>query len=156
MLGYLIPLFLTLLLKCLSLPLQVSHHPPISAFYVCNRKDGFSISGSILAKSKFYGTQHTTICNLFDQCNQCTCNKSTATAQQSAHWLGCVSFKKRDNTRTMQVTPIENVIGCPSWYCIGLKWRLPLATLSRLNASPADPPRRNNVSSVSTVNSASC
>uniref|UniRef100_A0A8C4DV31 Oxysterol-binding protein n=1 Tax=Dicentrarchus labrax TaxID=13489 RepID=A0A8C4DV31_DICLA len=34
---------------------QVSHHPPISAFYVCNRKDGFSISGSILAKSKFYG-----------------------------------------------------------------------------------------------------
>uniref|UniRef100_A0A671XEX8 Oxysterol-binding protein n=1 Tax=Sparus aurata TaxID=8175 RepID=A0A671XEX8_SPAAU len=34
---------------------QVSHHPPISAFYICNRKDGFSISGSILAKSKFYG-----------------------------------------------------------------------------------------------------
>uniref|UniRef100_A0A3Q3D9R3 Oxysterol-binding protein n=1 Tax=Hippocampus comes TaxID=109280 RepID=A0A3Q3D9R3_HIPCM len=34
---------------------QISHHPPISAFYVCNRKDGFSISGSILAKSKFYG-----------------------------------------------------------------------------------------------------
>ncbi|KAF7224783.1 oxysterol-binding protein-related protein 5 isoform X1 [Nothobranchius furzeri] len=34
---------------------QVSHHPPISAFYVCNRKDGFCISGSILAKSRFYG-----------------------------------------------------------------------------------------------------
>ncbi|XP_061628486.1 oxysterol-binding protein-related protein 5 isoform X2 [Phyllopteryx taeniolatus] len=34
---------------------QISHHPPVSAFYVCNRKDGFSISGSILAKSKFYG-----------------------------------------------------------------------------------------------------
>uniref|UniRef100_A0A8C3B5S2 Oxysterol-binding protein n=1 Tax=Cyclopterus lumpus TaxID=8103 RepID=A0A8C3B5S2_CYCLU len=34
---------------------QVSHHPPISAFYICNRKDGFSINGSILAKSKFYG-----------------------------------------------------------------------------------------------------
>uniref|UniRef100_A0A3P8VKJ3 Oxysterol-binding protein n=1 Tax=Cynoglossus semilaevis TaxID=244447 RepID=A0A3P8VKJ3_CYNSE len=34
---------------------QVSHHPPISAFYICNRKDGFSIRGSILAKSKFYG-----------------------------------------------------------------------------------------------------
>lgn len=34
---------------------QVSHHPPISAFYISNRKDGFSISGSILAKSKFYG-----------------------------------------------------------------------------------------------------
>lgn len=34
---------------------QVSHHPPISAFYVTNRQDGFCISGSILAKSKFYG-----------------------------------------------------------------------------------------------------
>ncbi|XP_063045348.1 oxysterol-binding protein-related protein 5-like [Engraulis encrasicolus] len=34
---------------------QVSHHPPVSAFYVSNKKDGFSISGSILAKSKFYG-----------------------------------------------------------------------------------------------------
>ncbi|RMC09923.1 hypothetical protein DUI87_12710 [Hirundo rustica rustica] len=30
---------------------QVSHHPPISAFYVSNRKDGFCLSGSILAKS---------------------------------------------------------------------------------------------------------
>uniref|UniRef100_A0A672MIR5 Oxysterol-binding protein n=1 Tax=Sinocyclocheilus grahami TaxID=75366 RepID=A0A672MIR5_SINGR len=34
---------------------QVSHHPPVSAFYISNRKDGFCISGSILAKSKFYG-----------------------------------------------------------------------------------------------------
>lgn len=34
---------------------QISHHPPISAFYVTNRQDGFSLSGSILAKSKFYG-----------------------------------------------------------------------------------------------------
>ena len=35
--------------------MQVSHHPPISAFYVANRQDGFTISASILAKSKFYG-----------------------------------------------------------------------------------------------------
>jgi len=34
---------------------QISHHPPISAFYVTNRQDGFAVSGSILAKSKFYG-----------------------------------------------------------------------------------------------------
>ncbi|KAG8438410.1 hypothetical protein GDO86_008912, partial [Hymenochirus boettgeri] len=34
---------------------QVSHHPPISAFHVSNRKDGFCITGSILARSKFYG-----------------------------------------------------------------------------------------------------
>lgn len=35
--------------------LQICHHPPISAFYVTNRSDGFIVSGSILAKSKFYG-----------------------------------------------------------------------------------------------------
>ncbi|XP_068117078.1 oxysterol-binding protein-related protein 5 isoform X2 [Hyperolius riggenbachi] len=34
---------------------QVSHHPPVSAFHVSNRKDGFCITGSILARSKFYG-----------------------------------------------------------------------------------------------------
>jgi len=35
---------------------QVSHHPPISAFYASNRKEGFVINGSILFKSKFLGT----------------------------------------------------------------------------------------------------
>ncbi|XP_063802399.1 oxysterol-binding protein-related protein 5 isoform X2 [Pseudophryne corroboree] len=34
---------------------QVSHHPPVSAFHVSNRKDGFCITGSILARSRFYG-----------------------------------------------------------------------------------------------------
>ncbi|XP_004713661.2 oxysterol-binding protein-related protein 5 isoform X3 [Echinops telfairi] len=34
---------------------QVSHHPPVSAFHVSNRKDGFCISGSITARSRFYG-----------------------------------------------------------------------------------------------------
>uniref|UniRef100_A0A8D2JPH8 Oxysterol-binding protein n=1 Tax=Sciurus vulgaris TaxID=55149 RepID=A0A8D2JPH8_SCIVU len=34
---------------------QVSHHPPVTAFHVSNRKDGFCISGSITAKSRFYG-----------------------------------------------------------------------------------------------------
>ncbi|KAM5248132.1 oxysterol-binding protein-related protein 5 [Ctenodactylus gundi] len=34
---------------------QVSHHPPVSAFHVSNQKDGFCISGSVTAKSKFYG-----------------------------------------------------------------------------------------------------
>ncbi|XP_055542855.1 oxysterol-binding protein-related protein 8 isoform X2 [Wyeomyia smithii] len=40
---------------------QVSHHPPISVFYVTNRQDGFSISCSILAKSKFYGNSTSAI-----------------------------------------------------------------------------------------------
>ena len=34
---------------------QISHHPPVSAFYVTNREVGFVMSGCILAKSKFYG-----------------------------------------------------------------------------------------------------
>lgn len=42
---------------------QVSHHPPVSAFYVSNRKDGYVIGGSILAKSKFYGKFHSITTN---------------------------------------------------------------------------------------------
>ncbi|XP_045526826.1 oxysterol-binding protein-related protein 8 isoform X3 [Pieris brassicae] len=40
---------------------QVSHHPPVSAFYVSNRKDGFVIEGSLLARSKFYGNSTSAI-----------------------------------------------------------------------------------------------
>lgn len=40
---------------------QVSHHPPVSAFYVTNRQDGFAISASILARSKFYGNSTSAI-----------------------------------------------------------------------------------------------
>ena len=35
---------------------QVSHHPPISALYACNRADGWVINGAIVARSKFWGT----------------------------------------------------------------------------------------------------
>lgn len=34
---------------------QLSHHPPISGFYVSNRKEGFILNGSILFRSKFMG-----------------------------------------------------------------------------------------------------
>ena len=37
---------------------KVSHHPPISALYVTNRKDGFTLLATILAKLKFYGTNY--------------------------------------------------------------------------------------------------
>ncbi|CAF4919717.1 unnamed protein product [Pieris macdunnoughi] len=40
---------------------QVSHHPPVSAFYISNRKDGFVIEGSLLARSKFYGNSTSAI-----------------------------------------------------------------------------------------------
>jgi len=34
---------------------QISHHPPVSAFYVSNRQDGYAVNCSMLCKSKFYG-----------------------------------------------------------------------------------------------------
>ncbi|CAJ0953725.1 unnamed protein product, partial [Mesorhabditis belari] len=34
---------------------QVSHHPPISSLFITNKKAGFNVSGTILAKSKYYG-----------------------------------------------------------------------------------------------------
>ncbi|XP_046861335.1 oxysterol-binding protein-related protein 8-like isoform X2 [Xenia sp. Carnegie-2017] len=40
---------------------QISHHPPISGFYVANRQDGFVVNGCILAKSKFYGNSTSAI-----------------------------------------------------------------------------------------------
>ncbi|KAL4711061.1 hypothetical protein ACJJTC_015237 [Scirpophaga incertulas] len=40
---------------------QVSHHPPVSAFYVSNRKEGYVIEGSLLARSKFYGNSTSAI-----------------------------------------------------------------------------------------------
>merc|ERR1712106_924409 len=47
--------------KTFYLAEQVSHHPPISSFYTSNRQDGFTISGTILAKSKFYGNSTSAI-----------------------------------------------------------------------------------------------
>ncbi|CAF3708692.1 unnamed protein product [Adineta steineri] len=41
--------------KTFYLAEQISHHPPITNFYVSNRQEGFCVQGSILAKSKFYG-----------------------------------------------------------------------------------------------------
>ncbi|XP_066967244.1 oxysterol-binding protein-related protein 8 isoform X21 [Macrobrachium rosenbergii] len=40
---------------------QVSHHPPMSALYVTNRQEGFSVTATVLAKSKFYGNSTSAI-----------------------------------------------------------------------------------------------
>ncbi|KAB1270288.1 Oxysterol-binding protein-related protein 8 [Camelus dromedarius] len=56
--------------------LLVSHHPPISAFYVSNRKDGFCLSGSILAKSKFYGILYGTMTLELGGTVNITCQKT--------------------------------------------------------------------------------
>ncbi|KJH41159.1 Oxysterol-binding protein [Dictyocaulus viviparus] len=42
---------------------QVSHHPPVSSLFVTNRKAGFNVSGTILAKSKYYGNSLSAIMN---------------------------------------------------------------------------------------------
>lgn len=40
---------------------QVSHHPPVSALYAINRREGFALSATVLAKSKFYGNSTSAI-----------------------------------------------------------------------------------------------
>ncbi|XP_018023985.2 oxysterol-binding protein-related protein 8-like [Hyalella azteca] len=40
---------------------QVSHHPPVSAVYAINRREGFALSATVLAKSKFYGNSTSAI-----------------------------------------------------------------------------------------------
>ncbi|KAH3757885.1 oxysterol-binding protein 5 [Pelomyxa schiedti] len=40
---------------------QVSHHPPISAFYVSNRAHGWVVNGAVAFKSKFWGTSAGTV-----------------------------------------------------------------------------------------------
>ncbi|XP_068761146.1 oxysterol-binding protein-related protein 8-like isoform X1 [Montipora capricornis] len=40
---------------------QVSHHPPVSAFYISNREEGYVVNCSCLAKSKFYGNSSSAI-----------------------------------------------------------------------------------------------
>ncbi|KJE95179.1 oxysterol binding protein [Capsaspora owczarzaki ATCC 30864] len=34
---------------------QVSHHPPVSAWYAANRQEGYCVNGSLLTRSKFNG-----------------------------------------------------------------------------------------------------
>eukprot|EP01137_Pigoraptor_chileana_P033122 Opistho-2@23563 len=40
---------------------QVSHHPPVSAWYASNRAEGYGINGVLLTRSKFYGTSAASI-----------------------------------------------------------------------------------------------
>lgn len=44
---------------------QVSHHPPVSAFYGSNRKAGFVLDGSMLFRSKFMGNSTAAILDGF-------------------------------------------------------------------------------------------
>lgn len=79
--------------------LQISHHPPVTAFYVTNRQDGFSVSGSVLAKSKFYGAYHQQ-CSILKQCKYLWV------------WCGCSWLFEKINIPSLE------------WNCyvLGLQW----------------------------------
>jgi hypothetical protein len=47
--------------KTLYLAEQVSHHPPISAVYMTNRKKNFVLKGVLKPKSKFHGNSASTL-----------------------------------------------------------------------------------------------
>ncbi|XP_039762579.1 oxysterol-binding protein-related protein 8 isoform X3 [Pararge aegeria] len=69
---------------------QVSHHPPISAFYISNRKDGFVIEGSLLAKSKFYGNSTSAILEGCARIHLLNWGETYVTTAPYAHCRGIV------------------------------------------------------------------
>ncbi|KAJ8704873.1 hypothetical protein PYW08_012193 [Mythimna loreyi] len=69
---------------------QVSHHPPVSAFYVTNRKEGFVIEGSLLAKSKFYGNSTSAILEGIARIHLLNWGETYITTAPYAHCKGIV------------------------------------------------------------------
>ncbi|XP_052746376.1 oxysterol-binding protein-related protein 8 isoform X2 [Bicyclus anynana] len=69
---------------------QVSHHPPVSAFYISNRKDGFVIEGSLLAKSKFYGNSTSAILEGCARIHLLNWRETYVTTAPYAHCRGIV------------------------------------------------------------------
>ncbi|CAK1553299.1 unnamed protein product [Leptosia nina] len=69
---------------------QVSHHPPVSAFYVSNRKEGFVIEGSLLARSKFYGNSTSAILEGCARIHLLNWGESYITTAPYAHCKGIV------------------------------------------------------------------
>ncbi|XP_022830152.1 oxysterol-binding protein-related protein 8 isoform X2 [Spodoptera litura] len=69
---------------------QVSHHPPVSAFYVANRKEGFVIEGSLLARSKFYGNSTSAILEGCARIHLLNWGETYVTTAPYAHCKGIV------------------------------------------------------------------
>ncbi|CAH2065193.1 unnamed protein product, partial [Iphiclides podalirius] len=69
---------------------QVSHHPPVSAFYVSNRKDGYVIEGSLLARSKFYGNSTSAILEGCARIHLLNWGETYVTTAPYAHCKGIV------------------------------------------------------------------
>ncbi|XP_062526977.1 oxysterol-binding protein-related protein 8 isoform X1 [Bombyx mori] len=69
---------------------QVSHHPPISAFYISNRKEGYVIEGSLLARSKFYGNSTSAILEGCARIHLLNWGETYVTTAPYAHCKGIV------------------------------------------------------------------
>lgn len=98
---------------------QVSHHPPISAFYVTNRKDGFCISGSILAKSKFYGNSVSAILDGTAKLTFLNRGETYAITMPYAHCKGILM-----GTLTMELGGKVEIICDKTGYRTELEFRL--------------------------------
>lgn len=98
---------------------QVSHHPPISAFYVTNRPDGFCISGSILAKSKFYGNSLSAILDGTARLTFLTRGETYAITMPYAHCKGILM-----GTLTMELGGKVDIVCEKTGYRTELEFKL--------------------------------
>ncbi|XP_064480394.1 oxysterol-binding protein-related protein 8-like isoform X2 [Ornithodoros turicata] len=98
---------------------QVSHHPPISAFYVTNRPDGFCISGTILAKSKFYGNSLSAILDGTARLTFLTRGETYAITMPYAHCKGILM-----GTLTMELGGKVDIICEKTGYRTELEFKL--------------------------------
>ncbi|XP_077518041.1 oxysterol-binding protein-related protein 8 isoform X3 [Amblyomma americanum] len=98
---------------------QVSHHPPISSFYVSNRPDGFCISGTILAKSKFYGNSLSAILEGTAQLCFLTRGETYTITMPYAHCKGILM-----GTLTMELGGKVNIVSEKTGYRTELEFKL--------------------------------
>ncbi|KAL1416441.1 hypothetical protein MTO96_000722 [Rhipicephalus appendiculatus] len=98
---------------------QVSHHPPISSFYVSNRPDGFCISGTILAKSKFYGNSLSAILEGTAQLSFLTRGETYTITMPYAHCKGILM-----GTLTMELGGKVNIVSEKTGYRTELEFKL--------------------------------
>ncbi|XP_067122060.1 oxysterol-binding protein-related protein 8 isoform X6 [Centruroides vittatus] len=98
---------------------QVSHHPPVSAFYVTNRQDGFCICGSILAKSKFYGNSLSAILDGTARLSLLTRGEDYTLTMPYAHCKGILM-----GTLTMELGGKVNICCEKTGYSTELEFKL--------------------------------
>jgi len=112
---------------------QVSHHPPISAFYVSNRKDGFCLSGSILAKSKFYGNSLSAILEGEARLTFLNRGEDYVMTMPYAHCKGILY-----GTMTLELGGIVNITCQKTGYSAILEFKLKVSTVRRCHLIKED------------------